>query len=206
MFQSIRFAAVGKTRPLIGQSLIGSSTAEVRASVIQNVQKRGFALLSGLPSKTLCSPVALKHLSLPSCAQPSGSLPASLECVPVRTVTKFSHKLGKRKTVHAVLRRFKRLDWGGWIRTKCGRHKKMFKKKANRKHRLRQHVLINSTQSTLLNKMCTKFWHRPRHFVDDIYEPYHTRSFYWATRKPIPMPPEPLKRKVSWENLAKGNY
>ncbi|XP_026754123.1 39S ribosomal protein L35, mitochondrial [Galleria mellonella] len=106
--------------------------------------------------------------------------------VPIRTVTKFSLKKGKRKTVKAVTRRFFRLHWGGWIRPKVGRKKRLWKKSSAQKRRLRQHVLCNSTQSTLLDKMVTKFWKRPKYYVDDPYSPYHTREeFYITRRKPI---------------------
>lgn len=102
---------------------------------------------------------------------------------PVRTVTKFSLKKGKRKSVKAVLKRFKRLDWGGWIRTRTGRNKKLWKKSKNLKRRLRQHVLVNGTQSWLLDKMVTQYWRRPKYYIDDPYRPYHQRDYYFATRK-----------------------
>lgn len=104
---------------------------------------------------------------------------------PARTVTKFSIRKGKRKSVQAVLTRFKRLDWGGWIRTRCGRHKKIHKKSENRQRRLRQHVLVNSTQAWLLDKMVGPYWRRPRFYVDDPYEPYHVREFMYARNRPI---------------------
>lgn len=100
-----------------------------------------------------------------------------------RNIIKFSLRRGKRKTCKAVLRRFKRLDWGIWLRTRCGRHKKMWKKTAKLKRRLRQHVFVNSTQSWLLDKFVTKYWRRPHHFIDDPYRPYHSREEYFATRK-----------------------
>lgn len=100
-----------------------------------------------------------------------------------RSLTKFSLKKGKRKTCKPVLKRFMRLDWGGWIRTRQGRHKKMWKKTASLKRRLRQHVLVNGTQSWLLDKMVTKFWRRPKYYVDDPYRPYHSRDEFFATRK-----------------------
>ncbi|XP_062563557.1 large ribosomal subunit protein bL35m [Armigeres subalbatus] len=105
---------------------------------------------------------------------------------PARTVIKFSMSKGKRKSVKPVIKRFKRLDWGGWIRTKAGRHKHMWKKSPNRKRRLRQHVLVNSQQATLLDKMVTKYWKRPRFYIDDPYTPYHTREEFRETkRKPL---------------------
>lgn len=109
-----------------------------------------------------------------------------LQSQPNRTVIKFSLRKGKRKTVKAVVKRFKRLDWGGWIRTISGRHKKMWRKKGNRKRRLRQHVLVNGTQATLLDKMVTKYWKRPRYYINDPYAPYHTREeFVYTRRKPL---------------------
>ncbi|XP_047539755.1 39S ribosomal protein L35, mitochondrial [Vanessa atalanta] len=103
--------------------------------------------------------------------------------VPVRTVTKFSLKKGKRKTVKAVVKRFFRLHWGGWIRTKIGRHKRLWKKSPPQKRRLRQHVFCNGTQNTLLDKMVTKYWKKPKYYVEDPYAPYHTREEFPHTRK-----------------------
>ncbi|CAH2240189.1 jg1884 [Pararge aegeria aegeria] len=103
--------------------------------------------------------------------------------VPARTVTKFSLKKGKRKTVKAAVKRFLRLNWGVWIRTKIGRHKKLWKKSQPQKRRLRQHVFVNSTQTVLLDKMVTKYWKRPKYYVDDPYEPYHTREEFHITRR-----------------------
>lgn len=96
---------------------------------------------------------------------------------------------GKRKSVKAATYRFYRLHWGGWIRPRCGRHKKLHKKTAPRKRRLRQHVLVNSQQATLLDKMVTMFWKRPKYYIDDPYEPYHTRTFHYSRVKPRPIPP-----------------
>lgn len=99
-----------------------------------------------------------------------------------RGVTKFSLVKGKRKSVKAVIKRFKRLHWGAWIRTHSGRHKKLFKKSPALRRRLRQHIFTNATQSWLLDKMVTNFWRRPKHYIDDPYLPYHTRDEYFATK------------------------
>ncbi|XP_053619578.1 large ribosomal subunit protein bL35m [Plodia interpunctella] len=111
------------------------------------------------------------------------SISNNITNVPMRTVTKFSLKKGKRKTVKAVIKRFFRLDWGGWIRTKAGRQKRLWKKSIAKRTRLRTHVLCNATQNTLLDKMVTKFWKRPKYYVDDPYTPYHTREEFYVTRK-----------------------
>lgn len=101
----------------------------------------------------------------------------------VRTVTKFSLKTGKRKSVKSAMKRFKRLDWGIWIRTKTARHKRIWKKSPRNRRKARQHVFTNSTQSWLLDKMVTTYWRRPKHYVDDPYKPYHTRENFASTRK-----------------------
>ncbi|VVC35570.1 Ribosomal protein L35 [Cinara cedri] len=115
--------------------------------------------------------------------------PSNIICnvQPNRNLTKFSLKKGKRKTVKTVVDRFFRLGWGIWIRTKCGRNKKMWKKPAARKRRLRQHVFCNAKQCSLLDKMTTKYWKKRRYYPDDPYEPYHSREEFPYTRKtPLP--------------------
>ena len=70
----------------------------------------------------------------------------------------------------------------------CGRNKKLYKKSANRKRRLRQHVFTNATQSWLLDKMVTKYWRKRRFYVDDPDEPYHNREEFTITRKKPSLP------------------
>uniref|UniRef100_A0A1L8DRA2 Large ribosomal subunit protein bL35m n=1 Tax=Nyssomyia neivai TaxID=330878 RepID=A0A1L8DRA2_9DIPT len=100
-----------------------------------------------------------------------------------RSLTKFSMHSGKRKSVKAVIKRFYRLDWGIWIRTRTGRFKHLWRKTANRKRRLQRHVFVNSTQAWMLDKMVTKFWRTPKYYVDDPYRPYHTREEFFYTKK-----------------------
>nr|CAG4645945.1 EOG090X0J5E [Lynceus sp. MCZ IZ 141354] len=95
-----------------------------------------------------------------------------------RTVTKWSMSKGKRKTVKAVVRRFYRLEWGAWIRPIVGRHKKHWKKTQGKKQNLKRHVFTNATQSTMLDKMVNAYWRRRKHYVDDLYEPYHRRDYF----------------------------
>lgn len=196
----IQFLVLGRTNAILTQAV--TSTSALQSNIVRNVVPgRGFMALSVIPTKPLCVPGALKCLQITS-----NTITPSLESVPVRTVTKYSLRTGKRKTVYAAINRFKRLDWGGWIRTRCGRHKKMHKKRSNRKHRLRQHVLVNKTQAWLLDKMVTNFWKRPKYYIDDLYAPYHERTYYYAQKKPMPMPEKPLTKRTSVWDIAKGNY
>nr|XP_013006967.1 39S ribosomal protein L35, mitochondrial isoform X2 [Cavia porcellus] len=100
----------------------------------------------------------------------------SVLTVPVRTVTYYSARKGKRKTVKAVIYRFLRLHSGLWLRRKSGYKKKLWKKTAARKKRLREFVFCNKTQSKLLDKMTTSFWKRRNWYVDDPYQKYHDRT------------------------------
>lgn len=139
---------------------------------------RGFCTLL---SQKYTNPILFKDSNLPQTNKDT-----------VRTLVKYSWGKGKRKSVNAVLKRFYRLHWGGWIRTRCGRNKKLWKKRAPQRRRLRQHVFCNASQSTLLDKMVGKYWTKPKYYVDDIYEPYHVRDeFVYSSKRPRPyIPPE----------------
>ncbi|XP_034485301.1 39S ribosomal protein L35, mitochondrial [Drosophila innubila] len=152
------------------------------ASALQETQRACFSQLI-----KASAPAQNRINLLPACSMTPASSPMLLQlpaltALPARSVTKFSLIKGKRKTVKAVLKRFKRLDWGAWIRTHSGRHKKLFKKSNELKRRLRQHVLTNANQSWLLDKMVTSYWRRPKHYIDDPYAPYHKRDEYFATK------------------------
>lgn len=159
------------------------------------------------PNFLKISPVAVKNHVIPNFIQlnsirqfsllPSTNLlqnPAisSVSNNTTRNVTKYSLQKGKRKSVKVVLHKFYRLHWGGWIRTICGRHKKLWRKSSARKRRLRQHVFVNGTQRSLLDKMVGPYWRKPKYYVDDPYEPYHTREeCQYTYTKPRPyFPPE----------------
>uniref|UniRef100_A0A8C9FSS5 Large ribosomal subunit protein bL35m n=1 Tax=Pavo cristatus TaxID=9049 RepID=A0A8C9FSS5_PAVCR len=87
---------------------------------------------------------------------------------PVRPVTYYGLRKGKRKTVKAVVKRFLRLHCGLWVRRKSGYKKKLWKKSAAQKKRLREFVLCNRTQCKLLDKMTTSFWKRRNCGVDSL--------------------------------------
>ncbi|KAJ9580048.1 hypothetical protein L9F63_004285 [Diploptera punctata] len=114
----------------------------------------------------------------------------SLQVPQIRTLIKLSLRKGKRKSIKAVTKRFFRLAWGGWIRTIQGRKKHLWKKREKRRNRYRQHVFCSSSQSHKLDRMVCKFWKRRKYYVDDPYEPYHSREHYMYTRKNFaPAPP-----------------
>ncbi|TDG52280.1 hypothetical protein AWZ03_001110 [Drosophila navojoa] len=148
------------------------------ALALQQTQRNffGHLIAASSPAQSKISLLPARSLT------PTLLQPAVLDALPTRSVTKFSLIKGKRKSVKAVLKRFKRLDWGAWIRTHSGRHKKMFKKSPELRRRLRQHVFTNATQSWLLDKMVTSYWRRPKHYIDDPYAPYHKRDEYFATK------------------------
>ncbi|XP_060111455.1 large ribosomal subunit protein bL35m [Heteronotia binoei] len=103
-------------------------------------------------------------------------LPPSILHQQVRTLIQFSLRKGKRKTVKAVVHRFLRLHCGLWLRRRAGYKKRLWKKSARRKWRLRQQVFCNKTQSKLLDKMTTSFWKRRNWYANDPFQKYHDRT------------------------------
>lgn len=57
----------------------------------------------------------------------------------------------------------------------AGYKKKLWKKSAARKKRLREHVFCNKTQCKKLDKMTTSFWKRRNWYLNDPYQKYHDR-------------------------------
>ncbi|XP_069833351.1 large ribosomal subunit protein bL35m [Dendropsophus ebraccatus] len=116
--------------------------------------------------------------STQGCAILSNVTPLLLSILhqPSRTLTYFGFRKGKRKSVRSVTKRFMRLHCGLWIRRKAAYKKKLWKKKAARKKRLREIVFCNKTQSKLLDKMTTSFWKRRNWFINDPYQKYHDRT------------------------------
>lgn len=159
-------------------AVYATNVAAIRSSFGVPLQK---ALFSSLQISTLTKPYT-PTVSNTNLLQLSLAV-QGLQLQTTRGVTKFSLNKGKRKTVKTVLKRFRRLEWGGWIRTYTGRQKKLFKKSPALKRRLRQHVFTNSTQSWLLDKMVCSFWRRPKNWVDDPYEPYNRRDEFFATKR-----------------------
>ncbi|XP_065144647.1 large ribosomal subunit protein bL35m [Paramisgurnus dabryanus] len=99
----------------------------------------------------------------------------SLKLQQSRNLTYYSISKGKRKSVKSVTQRFLRLHCGLWLRRKAGYKKKLWKKSAARKKRLREHVFCNKTQSKLLDKMTTPYWKRRNWYLNDPYQKYHDR-------------------------------
>ena len=90
-------------------------------------------------------------------------------------MVRYSRRKGQPKTVKAIVSRFYRLDWGIYIRTRAGRHKKKWKKPDWIIERGKYHVFCNKQQSRMFDKMVTKEWKRKRHYLDDPYERYNRR-------------------------------
>ncbi|XP_029171424.1 39S ribosomal protein L35, mitochondrial [Nylanderia fulva] len=167
---------------------VTSSVASKCNLIFNSTQQRNFGALSiAVQNWTTTNPVQHKSLLNNAITENRLALPTDPINVPVRTLIKFSMKKGKRKTVKTVLKRFYRLHWGIWIRTRTGRKKHLWRKTYDRRKRLQQHVFCNATQCTMLDKMVTKYWRRRHYYVDDPYEPYHNREEFIFTRKrPLP--------------------
>ncbi|XP_077136345.1 large ribosomal subunit protein bL35m [Ranitomeya variabilis] len=177
-------AACARTRPLLRQwprsfARPGAGPAALLRPLVNPCVSNNVLRLSAF-----CSPVATCTQGLAAHRPARGSailgsvtpLLPSLLLHPSRTVTYFSLRRGKRKSVPSVTKRFMRLHCGLWIRRKAGYKKKLWKKSASRKKRLREIVFCNKTQSKLLDKMTTSFWKRRNWYVNDPYQKYQDRT------------------------------
>ncbi|KAF7201817.1 large ribosomal subunit protein bL35m [Nothobranchius furzeri] len=128
-------------------------------------------------SGAISAPLRASLCQTPRCniLQRVSALVPSLSLQPCRSLTYWSLKKGKRKTVKSVTDRFMRLHCGLWIRRKAGYKKKLWKKMPARRKRLREIVFCNKTQSKLLDKMTTSFWKRRNWYLNDPYLRYHDR-------------------------------
>ncbi|XP_059577443.1 large ribosomal subunit protein bL35m isoform X2 [Alligator mississippiensis] len=155
--------------------LIYSGSRGVRLVSGPSIRRLGYGQAPAVCSAAKALPSA-GNLPCASLVNRLTPLLPSLLQQPVRTVTYYSLRKGKRKSVKAVVKRFLRLHCGLWLRRRAGYKKKLWKKSAARKKRLREQVFCNRTQSKLLDKMTTPFWKRRNWYVNDPFQKYHDRT------------------------------
>lgn len=82
----------------------------------------------------------------------------------------------QRHTDPRAFDRFYRLNWGGWIRTRGGRHSSKYKKSGPQNWWSHQHILCSETQTKQLEQMFAQKYRKKTYFVDDFYEVYEERE------------------------------
>jgi len=92
-------------------------------------------------------------------------------------VTLYDLNDGKRKSMTAVVMRFKRLDWGAWIRPKSGRAKKNWKKDMKAIVTNQKHVFCKSYHKRRFDMAVTSDIKEIRHIPDDPYKVYNDMSW-----------------------------
>jgi len=85
---------------------------------------------------------------------------------------------GERRGMDAAFWRFKRLDWGQYIRAKAGRYRKLWKRCAPRLWQREAHVFCKSFHNRRFERMFHPEWKEKRHIPDDIYEKYNKTSYF----------------------------
>ncbi|XP_076818879.1 uncharacterized protein LOC143464780 [Clavelina lepadiformis] len=104
--------------------------------------------------------------------------------IPHRNVTVVSRNRGKRKTAKIIIKRFRRLGNGLWVRRQSGYKKRMWVKLLRKGNpsliwRHRRHLICNRWQSKLLDKMVTDYWKKQKWYVDDPYKGYTDESLFY---------------------------
>jgi len=95
-----------------------------------------------------------------------------------RSVIYYDRNTGNRHTCPDALGRFYRLHWGGWIRKRAGAKRGLWRKPWYLRWYGRQHIFVKNSEASKLEKMIDPKYKKVRHFVDDIYNPYHSRTNY----------------------------
>jgi len=91
---------------------------------------------------------------------------------------------GERKNLTAVVARFKRLDWGAWIRPRAGRNKKRWKKNTLQLNDMEKHVFCKPYHKRRFDRAVTGEIKEQRHIPDDPYKVYNDMSWqhYHSTK------------------------
>ena len=79
-------------------------------------------------------------------------------------------KDGERKNLKSVVARFKRLDWGVWIRPRSGRAKKHWKKSMKQLNDTEKHVMCKLYHNRRFDRAVTMEIKAPRYIPDDPYK------------------------------------
>ncbi|CDW53603.1 Probable 39S ribosomal protein L35, mitochondrial [Trichuris trichiura] len=95
---------------------------------------------------------------------------------------RFSPEDGRKVPCKDVLDRFKRLNTGMWIRANPGRNTKRYLKDEPWLTSSLQHVTCTPIECQILDKLVSRFWQRPKYFVDDQYEAYNVRHSIDGTK------------------------
>ncbi len=80
---------------------------------------------------------------------------------------------GERRGMTTAFWRFKRLDWGAYIRPKGGRWRKLWRRHAKRLYERETHVFCHPFHNRRFERMFHPEWKEKRHLPDDIYEKYN---------------------------------
>lgn len=98
--------------------------------------------------------------------------------IPKRTVTLYDKRTGNRGFDLDAVKRFKRLDWGMYVRHRAGRFKKRWKKTESHKLKLEQTVFCKPYHIRRFDMMFNDELKRKRYFPDDPYEKYNQMPFW----------------------------
>jgi len=119
-------------------------------------------------------------------------------------VTLYDLNDGQRKSLGAVVMRFKRLDWGHWIRPKAGRAKKHWKKSREQLIDNEKHVFVRPYHKKRFDRAVTSDIKEIRHIPDDPYKIYNDLS--WQNYHSIKLKNMELIKKYGPKNYNFPQY
>jgi len=92
-------------------------------------------------------------------------------------VTLYDLEDGERKSLGAVVMRFKRLEWGAWIRPRAGRHKKAWKRTQESIINMEKHVFCRVYHKRRFDRAVTEDYKLARYIPGDPYKVYNDMSW-----------------------------
>ncbi|XP_055328533.1 uncharacterized protein LOC129581460 [Paramacrobiotus metropolitanus] len=102
--------------------------------------------------------------------------PGAISLVPCRPFVHCDAVDGEKQTDQEIPKRYFRLHWGGWLRRFPAAHKAMWKMNAQGRYNKDMHYFVTKRNSQKFDRMVRREYRMPYYFIDDPYEPYHTRT------------------------------
>jgi len=167
---------LGLLRKSMGELSIQGSRISSRGMLPGNNTISGTASISGLTGNQLLLPASGSVLCKRAYFKPMGDDGRGETAAEGSGITLYDSK-GLRTPLKAVELRFKRLDWGMWIRPKAGRNKKAWKKHTRQLQNREKHFFCAPYHNSRFDRAVLSEIKEIRHIPDDPYKVYNDISY-----------------------------
>jgi len=156
------------------RSLSGLTCASKTLNIVGHTN---FAAITNIKQTSLLAPSTLSIINKRTWFSPMDEHGRGETAKNGYGVTLYDEKDGKRKSLKAVELRFKRLDWGMWIRPRSARDKKHWKKSRRMLIGLETHVFTVPYHQRRFDRAVLSDLKEIRHIPNDPYKVYNDMSW-----------------------------